>query len=162
MGSSLHIVERPSELAKQSVEAWHSLTNEQTLEKLRSSAAGLSTAEASQHLAADGPNAIQERKGINGLKIFAAQFKSLIIWILIAAGVLSGALGDMVDAVAIFPVVVRNATIGFYQEFNAEKSIEALRKLTAPQAKVRRGGQLALIPALEVVAGDILALEPGT
>ena len=167
MNGSLHIVERttgePAERPQNqsAAEAWHSLTSEQILEKLRSSAAGLSTSEAEQRLASDGPNAIQERKRISALKIFAAQFKSLIIWVLIAAGALSSALGDMVDAVAILAIVVLNATIGFYQEFNAEKSIEALRRLTAPQAKVRRDGKLALIPASGVVAGDIIALEAG-
>jgi Ca2+-transporting ATPase len=66
-----------------------------------------------------------------------------------------------VDAIAILSIVVLNAVIGFYQEFNAEKSIAALKKMTAPQAKVRRDGQVTVVPASAIVAGDILALEAG-
>ena len=65
-------------------------------------------------------------------------------------------LGEVVDAIAILAIVVLNAVIGFYQEFKAEKSIAALRKMTAPQAKVRRDGKVTAVPAAEIVAGDIL------
>ena len=131
------------------------------LAHLGSSATGLSAQEAAQRLAADGPNELKEGKRISPLQIFLGQFKSLIIWILIAAGVISGVLGEAVDAIAILAIVVLNAVIGFYQEFNAEKSIAALKKMTAPQAKVRRDGQVTSIPASGIVAGDILALEAG-
>jgi Ca2+-transporting ATPase len=70
-------------------------------------------------------------------------------------------LGEVVDAVAILAIVVFNAVIGFYQEFNAEKSIAALKKMTAPDAKVRRDGVFTSIPASDFVAGDVLALEAG-
>ncbi len=93
--------------------------------------------------------------------MFLAQFKSLIIWVLIAAAVISGLLGERMDAIAILAIVVLNAVIGFYQEFQAEKSIAALKKMTSPHATVRRGGQVTSIPASGVVAGDILTLEAG-
>jgi len=140
---------------------WHTQSAEEVLAQLGSSADGLSAQEADQRLAADGANEIKEGKRINPVQIFLGQFKSILIWILIAAGVISGVLGEMVDAIAILAIVVLNAVIGFYQEFNAEKSIEALKKMTAPQAKVRRDGQVASIPASGIVAGDILALEAG-
>ena len=141
--------------------AWHSQSAEEVLAQLASTADGLSSQEAAQRLAINGPNELKEGKRISPLQIFLGQFKSLIIWILIAAGVISGLLGEVVDAIAILAIVVLNAVIGFYQEFKAEKSIAALKKMTAPQAKVRRDGQVTSIPASGIVAGDILALEAG-
>jgi len=107
---------------------WHSQSAEDVLTQLGSSANGLSAQEAAQRLAADGANEIKEGKRISPVQIFLGQFKSILIWILIAAGVISGVLGEMVDAIAILAIVVLNAVIGFYQEFNAEKSIAALKK----------------------------------
>ena len=141
--------------------AWHSQSAEEVLAQLASTLEGLASHEAAQRLATNGPNELKEGKPISPLQIFLAQFKSLIIWILIAAGIISGLLGEGVDAIAILAIVVLNAAIGFYQEFNAEKSIAALKKMTAPQAKVRRDGQVTSIPASGIVAGDILALEAG-
>ena len=141
--------------------AWHSQSAEEVLAQLASTAAGLSAQEAAQRLATAGPNELKEGKRISLLQIFLGQFKSLIIWILIAASVISGVLGEVVDAIAIVAIVVLNAVIGFYQEFNAEKSIAALKKMTAPQAKVRRDGEVTAIPAAGIVAGDIIALEAG-
>ena len=149
-------------LAEQAkAETWHNLSAEETLAQLGSPAEGLSAQEASCRLAANGPNALKEGKRISPLQIFLDQFKSLIIWILIAAGVVSGLLGEMVDAIAILAIVILNAVIGFYQEFNAEKSIAALKKMTTPQAKVWRDGKVASIPASGIVTGDILTLEAG-
>jgi len=125
------------------------------------SANGLSAAEAARRLTAAGPNLLKQSKRIHPLRIFLAQFKSLIIWILIVAGAISGVLGEMLDAVAILAIVVLNAAIGFYQEFSAEKSIAALQKMTAPQAKVVRGGEVIVVPASGIVIGDVLALEAG-
>ena len=141
--------------------AWHSQAGDAVLAQLGSSTTGLSAQEAAKRLAAEGPNELKEGRRISPFQIFLGQFKSLIIWILIVAGVLSGVLGETLDAAAILAIVVLNAAIGFYQEYNAEKSIAALKKMTAPQAKVRRDGQVASIPASDIVAGDILDLEAG-
>ena len=141
--------------------AWHSQSAEEVLAQLASTSEGLTSHEAAQRLATNGSNELKEGKPVSPLQIFLAQFKSLIIWILIAAGVISGLLGERVDAFAILAIVILNAVIGFYQEFKAEKSIAALKKLTAPQAKVRRGGQVTSISASRIVAGDILVLEAG-
>jgi Ca2+-transporting ATPase len=142
-------------------EAWHSQSADEVLAHLGSAATGLSASEAAQRLAANGPNELKEGKRISPWQIFLGQFKSLIIWILIVAGVISGVLGEGVDAIAILAIVVLNAVIGFYQEFKAEESIAALKKMTAPQAKVRRDGHVTSIPAAGIVGGDILALEAG-
>lgn len=146
---------------QQKSKAWYNQSAEEVLSQVGSSATGLSTQEAAQRLAADGPNELKEGKRISPLQIFLSQFKSLLVWILIAAGVISGVLGEMVDAIAILAIVVLNAVIGFYQEFKAEKSIAALKKLTAPEARVLRDGQVTSIPASGIVVGDILALEAG-
>lgn len=142
-------------------EAWHTCSAQEVLEKIGSSAAGLSVREAAERLARNGANALMVGRPIRPLQIFVGQFKSLIIWILVAAGVISSMLGEGVDAIAIFAIVVLNAVIGFYQEFSAEKSIAALKAMAAPQAKVRRDGQRISIPASNVVTGDILELEAG-
>jgi len=126
-----------------------------------SPASGLSVEEAARRLVAAGPNSLKQGKRVSGLQIFLAQFKSLIIWILILAGALSGVLGEMLDAAAILAIVLLNAAIGFYQEFSAEKSIAALQQLTAPQAKVLRNGIVTVIPASGIVTGDLLVLEAG-
>ena len=140
---------------------WHNLSAAEVLAQLGTAATGLSASEAALRLATNGPNELKEGKRISALQIFLGQFKSLIIWILIVAGFVSGVLGEVVDAIAILAIVVLNAVLGFYQEFNAEKSIAALKRMTAPQAKVRRDGQLTLIPSSGVVVGDIIALEAG-
>ena len=141
--------------------AWHSLSAEEVLAQLSTSATGLSATEAAQRLTANGPNELKEGKRISPWQIFLGQFKSLIVWILIVAGIISGVLGEMVDAIAILAIVVLNAVIGFYQEHSAEKSIAALKKMAAPQAKVWRDGTIKAVPAAEIVTGDVLELEAG-
>jgi Ca2+-transporting ATPase len=141
---------------------WHALAAEEVCRRLEvDSNSGLSALEVARRLAANGPNELKEGKPISPWAILLGQFKSLIVWILIVAGVVSGLLGEAVDAIAILAIVVLNAIIGFYQEFNAEKSIAALKKMTAPQAKVRRDGKVISIPASGIVAGDIIELEAG-
>ena len=152
---------RPAIAEPPTNEAWHHRSAEEVLAQTESSAAGLSAQDAAQRLAAEGPNELKEGKRVSVVQIVLGQFKSLIIWTLVAAGVISAVLGDVVDAVAILAVVVLNAVIGFYQEFKAEKSIAALKQMTAAQAKVRRDGKVASIPASQIVAGDILTLEAG-
>jgi Ca2+-transporting ATPase len=142
-------------------EAWYHRSTDDVLTHFQSSASGLSATEAAQRLAANGPNVLTEATRIGPLRIFLGQFNSVIIWILIAAGVVSGVLGEVVDALAILAVVVLNAVIGFYQEFSAEKSIAALKSMTAPHATVHRDGQPVSVPASDIVAGDILTLAAG-
>ncbi len=142
-------------------ETWHNRSAEDVLASLRSAATGLSAEEVTRRLDVDGPNSLTESKRISPVVLLLGQFKSLIVWILIGAGVLSAILGDTLDAVAIFAIVVLNAVIGFYQEYSAEQSIAALKKMTAPLAKVRRDGQVTETPAANVVTGDILVLEAG-
>lgn len=142
-------------------EQWHRLSVVDVLTRTGSSAVGLTSAEAAKRLETYGQNQLIEGKRFSPLHIFIGQFKSVIIWILIVAGLASAMLGEGVDAIAIFMIVVLNAAIGFRQELNAEKSIAALRKLTAPNARVHRDGKRAFVPATVIVVGDVLALEAG-
>jgi Ca2+-transporting ATPase len=146
---------------RSSTKQWHALPSPDVLAQFHSSLEGLSPQEAEQRLAAIGANELKEEKRSSPFRIFIAQFNSLIIWILLAAGIISALLGETIDAVAILAIVVLNAVVGFYQEFSAERSIAALKKMTAPQAKVRRGGQVSMIPASGIVTGDILILDAG-
>ncbi len=142
-------------------ESWYAMDSKDVLSRVGSAETGLTAREAEKRLADYGPNELKEGARIGPLTIILGQFKSLIIWILIAAGIISGALGETLDAFAILAIVVLNAAIGFYQEYSAEKSIAALRKMTAPKATALRDGELVSIPASGLVVGDILALEAG-
>jgi P-type Ca2+ transporter type 2C len=122
---------------------------------------GLDTAEAARRLARDGINELLREESPSPLAIFAAQFKSLVVWVLIGAAAISIALGETIDGAAIIAIVVLNAVIGFFQEFRAQRAIAALAKLTAPRARVVRDGRALVIPAAQIVRGDIVLLEGG-
>jgi Ca2+-transporting ATPase len=122
---------------------------------------GLSAAEASRRLAADGPNEIPLAKRATWWTAIAAQLSSFIVWLLVAAAAVSLVIREVADALAILTVVVLNAVIGSIQELRAERMIEALRSLTEPLARVVRDGQSLRIPTREVVVGDTLLLEAG-
>ncbi|MDI6845936.1 MAG: calcium-translocating P-type ATPase, SERCA-type [Candidatus Saccharicenans sp.] len=122
---------------------------------------GLTSEQAAAHLEKFGPNQLQETRLRSPLAVFFDQFKSFLIWVLMAAAVISGFLGEWVDALAIIGIVLLNAILGFVQEYRAEKSLAALKRMAAPMAKVIRDGQLKQIPASEVVPGDLLELEAG-
>jgi len=141
---------------------WHAASIEGTARRLATDPKrGLATEEAARRLAADGPNELQRGAKISPLTIFAQQFRSLVIWVLIGAGVVSAALGELVDGTAILAIVVLNAAIGFFQEFRAERAVAALARLAAPRARVVRDGASALVPARDVVRGDLLVLDAG-
>jgi Ca2+-transporting ATPase len=123
--------------------------------------AGLDSAEARARFVRIGPNELLEKKGRGPLAIFLEQFQGLIIWVLIAAAVVSGFLREWVDSVAILAIILLNALLGLVQEYRAEKSLSALRKLSAPSAKAVRDGVSRLLPARELVPGDIIELEAG-
>ena len=143
------------------LQKWHTLTSEEALAALRSRREGLSADEACRQRMKDGPNALQQVQRTPWMQILLRQFKSLLIWVLVSAAILSAILGEWIDCFAVLTIIALNALIGFYQEFSAEKSIAALRHLTAPQAHAWRDGQLVTVPVTEVVRGDILQLEAG-
>src|SRR5215510_6666561 len=122
---------------------------------------GLTSSEAAQRLQHDGPNELRRGKTVSPLALLAAQFSNLVIWVLIGAALVSTALGEVVDGIAILAIVVLNAVIGFFQEYRAEQAVAALARLTAPRARVVRDGHATVIAAAEVVRGDILQLDAG-
>jgi P-type Ca2+ transporter type 2C len=122
---------------------------------------GLSNKEAGKRLLKYGKNIISEGRKIPVLKLFFDQFRQLIVLILIAATILSIFLGEMVEAFAIMAIVILNAFMGFIQEYRTEKTMEALRKLSAPIAKVIRDGNETLISADVIVPGDLILIEAG-
>ncbi|MFA5096372.1 MAG: calcium-transporting P-type ATPase, PMR1-type [Candidatus Omnitrophota bacterium] len=122
---------------------------------------GLDRKKAEELLARFGPNQLLEKKGISPLAIFLGQFNDFIIWILIAAALVSGFLQEWVDALAIVAIVIVNAVLGFIQEYRAEKSLAALKKLSGANAKVIREAQQEVIPFSGLVPGDLILLEAG-
>jgi len=122
---------------------------------------GLSREEAARRLEADGPNQIHRAKGTPWWRMLLAQLLSPLVLLLLAACVLSAVLGEVADAIAIAAIVVLNSVVGFTQEFRAQNAVLALRALTGPHARVRRGGEAHDIPAREVVVGDVLMLAAG-
>jgi Ca2+-transporting ATPase len=122
---------------------------------------GLTSVEAKRRLAEHGPNEIHREKATSPWAILASQFKGAMIWLLLGACVVSALLGEVADAVAIGAIVVLNALVGFFQEYRAEKAVQALLSMTAPRARVLRDGASVMIPATDVVVGDALVLEAG-
>jgi Ca2+-transporting ATPase len=120
---------------------WHHVTADETLQGLSTSLEGLSGAEAAERLTHYGPNALQEAKGISPWQILLAQFKNFLILLLLAATVISLVLGHTLDAIIIFSIVILSALLGFYQEFRAERAMEALKAMASPTASVVRGGE---------------------
>ena len=142
--------------------AWHCLAPEAVLQSLATSLTqGLSAEEAARRLASSGRNVLQEAPPRPAWRMLLDQFRDFMILMLLAAAVVSGAIGEIVDSIAIVAILVVNACIGFVQEYRATQAMQALRRLAAAHAKVLRGGVLAEIDAAELVAGDVVALEAG-
>lgn len=122
---------------------------------------GLTDREAAALLSQNGYNRLERKTKSSALGIFAGQFKDMMVMILLAATAASALMGETHEALAIAAIVLINALLGFFQEWRCEKTLEALAAMSAPTAKVRRGGRLKEIPASEVVEGDILELSAG-
>jgi Ca2+-transporting ATPase len=152
------LVETP-ELTPQFVP--HALALEQVAEYLQTSEQGLSQQEVKRRQQQYGYNEIEQIKPISVFQLVLHQFQSPLIYILLAAAVVTLLLGEYIDAGVIAAVLVLNATIGFIQEFRAEKSVRALMQLTAPHALVIREGREHDIESRELVPGDVVVLESG-
>ncbi len=141
---------------------WHALTLAAVASLLGSDVGhGLSAEEAVRRLAVHGPNALAEPASVPWWWTFLAQFRELVIWILVAAAVIAGAMGDWADTAAIVAIVLVNAVIGFLQEDRAQRALAALRTMSTPLARVVRGGQRQSIPSRDLVPGDVIEVEAG-
>ncbi len=136
-------------------------TVEQVLAQARSQANGLDRAEAQARLQKHGPNALPEKKGKPGWLRFLAHFNDVLIYVLLAAAVLTAVMGHWVDTLVILGVAVINALIGHIQESNAEKSLKSIRNMLSSEARVIRNGNHETIPTTEIVPGDIIVLRAG-
>jgi len=122
---------------------------------------GLSDREAKERLSKFGPNTLTSKSKISAFKIFAEQFSDFMVLILLGATAISAFMGETMEAITIFAIVIVNAILGFIQEFRTEKTLEALKNLAAPSAKVIREGKIQSITAENIVPGDIILLEAG-
>jgi len=140
---------------------WHTLSAEDALRRAGSSTQGLNENEAAARLLRDGPNTLKGSQRQSVWSMFLQQLQNVLMLTLLAAAVLSFILGHTLEAVAISVIVVFAVILGFLQEFRAERAIRALAEMAPPLAKVRRGGKELLIPAEEIVSGDVLMLSAG-
>lgn len=122
---------------------------------------GLTTKEAEKRIKEFGLNELKHHNRASALKIFLSQFNDFIVWVLIAATLISGVIGDKADAITILIIIVINAILGFIQEFRTEKSLEALKELAAPTCKALRDSSLKIINSIYLTIGDIVILEAG-
>ena len=134
---------------------------EEVLREQESSSGGLSNAQAADRLKKYGPNALVEGKKKGVLQVFLEQFKDLLVVVLIVAAIISMLSGQGESTIVIFAVLILNAILGTVQYFKAEKSLESLKAMSSPTAKVLRGGAKVEVPSKEVVPGDIVFLEAG-
>ncbi|MEM2102798.1 MAG: cation-translocating P-type ATPase [Candidatus Bathyarchaeia archaeon] len=143
------------------VSEWHSFTEGEVLKHLGVGKDGLSEEEARRRLEKYGYNELVEAKKTTAFQIFINQFKDVFVIMLLIATAISFAIGEIVDALTIAAIVILNSIVGFIQEYRSEKAMEAMKKLTAPKARVLRDGKEKIIPAKEIVPGDIVLLEAG-
>jgi Ca2+-transporting ATPase len=140
---------------------YYKFTAQQSLDDLHARREGLTDAEVSARQVEYGRNSLPAGEGTNWIKLVLGQFTDLMVIILIAAAVISAFLGDSKDVVVILAIVILNAIIGTYQEFQAEKALAALSAMQVPLVRVRRAGEVLQISAEELVPGDIVIIGEG-
>lgn len=142
-------------------EQFYRQTTLQVLERLHATPQGLLITEAMERLQKNGPNELPRGKKVTLLQRIIAQFKDLMILILIVAAIVAAFAGELSDTIIILLVVVLNAAFGVFQETKAENAIDALQKMSTPTTRVRRDGQIAQLSSKELVIGDVILLEAG-
>ena len=145
----------------ESIPLWHTLSSETVMSRLKSAPTGLSRPEAARRLAEYGPNELQSVHRTSPWTILFAQFKNVLIVILLIATVLSAFLGHPIEAIAIAVIVLFAVLLGFVQEYRADRAIEALRQMAAPTTTALRDGEEVEIAARDLVPGDVILLRAG-
>ncbi len=140
---------------------FHAVDAKKVLAELNSTQEGLSSEDAKKRIEQYGFNELKESGKISPIMIFIRQFKSIVVWILVAATIISIFLGEYVDSVVILIVLLLIGVLGFIQEYKAEKAIDALKKMASLKAIVLRDGKKTEIDSKDIVPGDILLLETG-
>ncbi len=141
---------------------WYQLDADELLQELKSHPErGLSASEADARREQFGANELSEGARVSPIALFLNQFKEFMVLVLLGATLISGLLGEYLDAITIIAIILINGVLGFVQEYRAEKSLSALKQLSAPNARVIRGGSLDVIPASALVPGDVIVLESG-
>src|SRR5215813_5563873 len=142
--------------------AWHAKSADEVVKRLATNAErGLDAPEASNRLRKHGPNRLPDGKKRGPLMLFLAQFNNILVYVLLGAGFTKLMLSLWVDAGIIFGVVVLNSLLGFIQEGRAEKALDSIRNMLSAEARTVRGGETRMVPAEEIVKGDIVILESG-
>lgn len=141
--------------------SWHFMPMQEILDTLGTTEAGLTGSRSAELLLFHGPNSLRQAPPPSLFSIFLRQFKESMVFILLAAVIVSIWLGEYADALIIGIIIIANAALGFFQEYKAERSMEALKKMTVSNAKVRREGSVSSIPALDLVPGDVIVFEAG-
>ncbi|MFH0922521.1 MAG: HAD-IC family P-type ATPase, partial [Candidatus Micrarchaeota archaeon] len=140
---------------------WHARSHADVLKELESSEKGLTGGQVRERLVKYGRNELKEGKKKGPLRMFLEQFTDFLVLLLIAAALISGFLGELLDAGVILAVVLLNAIFGFMQQYNAERAIAALKKMVSPKARVLRDGVEKEVDTHELVPGDIIILDEG-
>lgn len=141
---------------------WHSMDADKTASELGSSITeGIMEKEAVERFSKFGPNLIEQKAGRTKFRMFFDQFKDFMVIVLLAAAAISGLLGEWADTVIILVIVLLNALLGMIQENKSEQALKALKMMAAPNAKVIRGGMVTIVPAQNLVQGDLVIIEAG-
>lgn len=150
-----------TERTDKSAHIWHSLSAKDSVQQLKSSIEGLHASEAQARLEQYGYNRLPVAARRSAILQFLSHFHNILIYVLIAAAIMTALLGHWIDTGVILAVVLANGIIGYIQEGKAEKAMHAIREMLAPQANVIRSGERKSIKGEELVPGDIVLLEPG-
>ena len=140
---------------------YYNLDVRNALSQLKTSANGLTSNEAQQRLEQNGPNVIPSKQKHSIWRLFFKQFTDFMIIVLLVAALISGVIGELIDSVAIFIILLLNSVVGTIQEFRAQRSLEALQRMASPSSSVLRDGQTVTLTEEKLVVGDIVLLETG-